>query len=146
MSRRITKIETAIDKAFAELNEHSIKTGTPKTMDYNCCQTCSWSNFDSPEDKNVLFYHIQDLEGLRSTRRYNKFNDGYNEELEEECLYLSWYVDSNEILEDTIFPIFKKHNIKVMYDGTTKTRLRVSLMDLVDQVQDKDNVEICKEV
>lgn len=145
MARRITRIETAIDKAFAELNEHNIKTGTPKTMDYNCCQTCSWSNFDSPEDKNVLFYHIQDLEGLRDIRRDNKFNEGYNEELEEEYLYLSWIVDSDKTLEETIFPVFKKHNIKVMYDGTLNTRLRVSLMDLVDQVQGKDNVVVSSE-
>lgn len=142
MARRITRIETALDKAFSELNEHNIKTGTPKTMDYDCCQTCGWSNFDSPEDKNVLFYHIQDLEGLRDTRKYNKSNQGYNDKIGEECLYLSWTVDSKETLEETIFPIFKKHNIKVMYDGTINTRLRVSLMDLVEQLNDINNVEI----
>ena len=140
MARRITRVETAIDKAFKDLEEYNIKTGTPKTMMYNCCQTCSWGNFED-DDKHILFYHIPDLDTLRDIRRENKKAEGWNEDTAEEYLYLAWRTDMNT-LENVIFPVFKKYGIKVSYDGTPKTRLRVSIMDLVDQVENKDNVEV----
>lgn len=141
MGRRITRLETAVDKAFAELEKYNIRTGTPKSMMWNCCQTCSWSNFDSPEDKNVVFYHIQDLEGLREIRRENKWNEGYNEELEEEYLYLAWTVDYPEVLERVIIPTLLNHRINVKHDGTKNSRLRLTLN--MDYMEDKGEYTKC---
>ena len=38
MGRPIKRIETAVDKAMAELRTMGWKTGTPKDMEYDCCQ------------------------------------------------------------------------------------------------------------
>ena len=53
MGRPIKRIETAVDKAMAELRTMGWKTGTPKDMEYDCCQGCSWGNFESGDQ--VLF-------------------------------------------------------------------------------------------
>ena len=80
MGRPIKRIETAVDKAMAELRTMGWKTGTPKDMEYDCCQGCSWGNFESGDQ--VLFYHEQDLDNLRYTRRENKDRVRYNQTAE----------------------------------------------------------------
>ena len=131
MSRKITNIETALRNVFNELEINGWKTGTPKTMKYNCCQGCSWGNFN--ENDNVLFYHIQDLDNLRMTRRDNKdikeWNTYYPKEAREtykEYLFLAWQVQSKDI-KNEMLDVLSKHRINVEYDGTINTRLRVSM-------------------
>ena len=132
MARKITNIETALKNAFNELEIHNgWSTGTPKTMEYNCCQSCSWGNFNGND--NVLFYHIQDLDYLREVRRDNKdtktWNINYPSEAREtyqEYLFLAWQVQSEE-MKNLMLDVLTKHRINVEYDGTTNTRLRVSM-------------------
>lgn len=108
MTKTITNIVTAIDNVFKELEElHNFKTGTPKTMAYNCCMSCSWSNFEDGD--NVVFYHSQDLESAR----------------ESNYLMIAWSI-SPELL-DIAISTFLKHRVHVQYDGTSKTRFLVTM-------------------
>ena len=134
MGRPIKRIETAVDKAMAELRTMGWKTGTPKDMEYDCCQGCSWGNFESGDQ--VLFYHEQDLDNLRYTRRENKDRIRYNQtaeyyefregwepqELYQESLMLAW---SGNVLE--AIRILQNYGVRVKWDGTPNTRLEVMI-------------------
>lgn len=131
MGRPITNIETGVNKVFKELvGLGNFQTGTPKTMEYNCCQSCSWGNFKEEDGENVLFYHIQDLEYLRENRRENNWKKkwGKTEELYPESLMIAWSVKPE--LMDTVIKTFLKHRIDVRYDGTSGTRLEVEMAPL----------------
>ena len=53
MGRKITNLETAIRNVFADLEDNGFSTGTPDTIEYNCCQTCSWSSFEDKDKEKM---------------------------------------------------------------------------------------------
>lgn len=125
MGRPIKSLITALNRTFSELENQGWQTGIPKTMDYACCQSCSWHNFDKDKGDNIVFYHEQDLDNYREAKRENKFNEGWNEELVEESLMLAWSGDVQHLIEALV-----KNRVVVKWDNSPNTRLRVSMAEV----------------
>lgn len=116
MGRKVTNLETAIRKVFTQLESKGFVTGTPDTLGWNCCQTCSWSSFDKQDkDKSVVFYDIQDREHYREDIADQKL---------EPSLYLAHSILNKKhrlLLLETLIA----NRINIDWDMTTKERLRV---------------------
>jgi len=116
MGRKVTNLETAIRKVFAQLEDKGFVTGTPDTLEWNCCQTCSWSSFDEQDkDKSVVFYHIQDREH-------------YREDIADQILEPSLYLAHSLLDEKSrllLLETLMANRVNVDWDMTTKTRIRV---------------------
>ena len=116
MGRKITNLETAIRNVFADLEDNGFSTGTPDTIEYNCCQTCSWSSFeDKDKEKSIVFYHIQDREH-------------YREDIKDQVLEPSLYLAHSFISEEDkslFLSCLLQHRVNIDWDLTRETRPRV---------------------
>ena len=116
MGRKVTNLETAIRNVFAQLEDKGFATGTPDTIEYNCCQTCSWSSFDEEDKtKSIVFYHIQDREH-------------YREDIADQRLEPSLYLAHSLLNEKhrlLLLEILMANRVNVDWDMTSDTRIRV---------------------
>ena len=106
MHKDANKIARRIDDAFAALRE----MGFFAKANHTCCQSCGLAEI--PEDKEMayVFYHMQDLEGLKQ--------DG--------VCYLAWGGKVGEKFGRTICDTIRKAGLEVDWDGSEHTRIKVS--------------------
>ena len=106
MHKDAKKIARRIDDAFAALRE----MGFFAKANHTCCQSCGLAEI--PEDKEMayVFYHMQDLEGLKQ--------DG--------VCYLAWGGKVGEKFGHTICDTIRKAGLEVDWNGSENTRIKVT--------------------
>lgn len=114
MGRKITNLETALDRAFTRLEALGWSTGTPNTLEYSCCTTCASGCFNQLDDK-VVFYHIQDRNGYREAKKNKVINPSIM--LGHDATTLQIYYELIETLE-----LF---GVEVNWDGSHQHKLEV---------------------
>lgn len=82
------------------------KLGYTAKQNWKCCQSCGWSAISYKQARKAVFYHGQD--------KWNLEHDGY-------C-YLCWAGKGAEIVK-----VFTDRGIKVEWDGSKNTRIKLYL-------------------
>lgn len=111
-----------LDKAFEDLEENGIVA----RQNFTCCQTCGHAEigdeiqetFKSHPVIGYTFYHMQDTEsaaeGGEVYLAYEAWEDGE---------------DAQVGIGQKIVEILSKHGLKVIWDGSVKTRICISGLD-----------------
>ncbi|MFT3662767.1 MAG: hypothetical protein QM809_15710 [Gordonia sp. (in: high G+C Gram-positive bacteria)] len=132
---------TALDRAFAELND----TGIVARGDFTCCGTCGSAEIvderdDSREWKGYVFFHQQDTDGIFQDRttylNYGAFLPAFFTQSEWEGMsdaerdreYARVTVG---LMNDVVVPVFRRHGIGVDWGGDLNTRIRLTDVDFL---------------
>jgi hypothetical protein len=94
--------KSKITKAFRELRNY----GYLAKQNFWCCQSCAWADLTNKELEKAVFYHRQDNKDLK----------------ENGSCYLAWRGNGQLIVET-----LRKHEIKVDWDGTNNSRIKIEL-------------------
>ncbi|CRK49652.1 conserved hypothetical protein [Rhodococcus sp. RD6.2] len=131
--------------AFDELNAH----GVVARADFSCCGTCAsgeiWGERDDSRHwKGYVYFHQQDTERLvvdgETYIGYGAFppedfdEDAYDtlSETAKEDLYRT---DVTRLLEDVMFPVFRRHGIEPEWNRDLGTRVLLTNADWYDPIE-----------
>lgn len=131
--------------AFDELNAH----GVVARADFSCCGTCAsgeiWGERDDSRHwKGYVYFHQQDTERLVADGEtyigYGAFppedfdEDAYDtlSEAAKEDLYRT---DVTRLLEDVVFPVFRRHGIEPEWNRDLGTRVLLTNADWYDPIE-----------
>ena len=90
-----------ITKVFQELRKKKHGSFFAR-QNHLCCQSCGWA--ETPNTKNIVFFHNQDYWRFRETG----------------VLFLAWQGDAHKIVE-----LFEKEGVEVVWDGTNEERIKL---------------------
>lgn len=127
-----------LTRAFAELNE----LGVVAREDFGCCGSCASAEIDDECDESrhwhgYLFYHQQDTGWLVASEDgevylgYDAYPTvGFDEaafaELSEADQQASYRADLDHLLDTIVFPVLRRHGLRVEWDRDPSRRIRVT--------------------
>jgi hypothetical protein len=131
--------------AFDELNAH----GVVARADFSCCGTCAsgeiWGERDDSRHwKGYVYFHQQDTDRLVADGETyigygafppEDFDEGTYEALSEAAKEDLYRDDVTRLLDDVVFPVFRRHGIEPEWNRDLGTRVLLTNADWYDPIE-----------
>ncbi|MEU0558085.1 hypothetical protein [Dactylosporangium sp. NPDC006015] len=128
-------VQSNLTAAFTELNQ----LGVVARENFSCCGTCASGEIDDERDDSrhwhgFLWYHQQDAESLAASANGSvylgygayppeDFDEDAYEALPKAEQEASYKADLERFLDDLVFPVLRKHGMRVEWNRKQSTRI-----------------------